>query len=260
MAKKSTAVTTTSENPLANLSAELQGLLAENADQGLENVGAEGFALPFLKLLQSLSPEVEEGEDSYVEGARPGLILDSVTREIFPAVEVIPVHIRSAVIEWAPRSQGGGFIAEYANREEAEDNVTPGNELKDTITYTVLYRPEGREHFGGAVLSMDSTKLKIARSWNTQLSMMKVPIEVNGEVQRVSPPIFMTRWLLSAAKQENAKGRFYNFAVRSLGLVEDTSTVETAQQIRASVEGRPLRGKNGDLPEPVVGEGADTSY
>lgn len=257
----SKAVTTTdSAGMLATLSDDLKSMLAENANQGLEDVGLEGFALPFIKLLQALSPEVQRGDDSYIDGAAPGHLYDSVTRELFDAIEVVPAHVRVATIEWAPRNQGGGFIAEYGSRDEAEEMVTPGNELKDTITYTVLYRPVGDLFWRSAMISFDSTKLKIARSWNTQLSMLKVPVEIDGEIQRVTPPIFMTRWVLGSARQENAKGKFYNFSIRSNGLVDDVSTVELAKQLREAASTMPVRGKDGDLEEPEIGEGGDDAF
>ena len=41
----------------------------------------EDVALPFLKLLGQLSPEVNKRDGKYVEGAQPGMILNTVTQE-----------------------------------------------------------------------------------------------------------------------------------------------------------------------------------
>ena len=249
---------------VAKLSGDLASILKQNAGAGLESIGAEGFALPFLKLIQSLSPERQKGEDQYIPGAEEGQIFDSVTRELFDGVqgvEVIPVHVRPLVIEWKPRAQGGGFVAEYATKQEAEEYATPGNELKDTITYTVLYRRAGtNEDFRPALLGMESTKLKVARNWNSQMNMLRVPVEINGEVQRVSPPIYMTAWRLTTVSQKNEKGKFFNYQITYSHLIEDSAVVETATKLREAVSERTLRGKDGDVEEPAVGEGADTSY
>lgn len=256
-------VTQTESGEIA-LSDELKAVLAESRGEGLEDMSSDDYALPFLKLLQGLSPEVDPQEDSYIDGARPGMIYNSVTRELYDGgegLEVIPVHIRSLVIEWAPRTEGGGFVAEYRNREEAQSFVTPGNELKDTITYTVLYRPYGTDReYQPALLGMESTKLKVARTWNSQLSMLKVPVEIDGELVRVKPDIYMTRWRLTSVRQENARGKFSNFAIQGLGLVEDTEVIEEAKKLRESVSNQELRSKNGDLEEPEIGEGGDTDF
>lgn len=263
--KESTAVSTeVFGGAVATLSDDLKAVLAQNAGAGLEEIGADGFALPFLKLVQSLSPERDEDSDQYIEGAKEGMLFDTVTRELFDGksgIEVIPVHIRQLVIEWTPRNQGGGFVAEYASREEAEEYVTPGNELRDTITYTVLYRPVGSDRdFQPALLGMESTKLKVARTWNSQLRMLKVPVEIDGELQRINPPSYMTVWRMTATKQENNKGKFFNFQIVFDSLVEDVSVVSNAEQLREAVSNRTLRGKDGDVEEPEVGEGGSDNF
>ena len=56
------------------------GALATNmfeadADKGSQNMTQEDLALPFLKVLGQLSPEVNKRDGKYVEGAEPGMIL-----------------------------------------------------------------------------------------------------------------------------------------------------------------------------------------
>ncbi len=50
----------------------------EDAQSGFNNMTQEDFALPFLKLLTSTSPEIGE-----MEGAMPGMVLNSVTNELY---------------------------------------------------------------------------------------------------------------------------------------------------------------------------------
>ena len=79
---------------------------AEDADQGLGNLGHEDLALPFLKILGQLSPEVNKRDGKYVQGAEPGMIYNSVTNELFDGekgVEVIPCHYKLEYIEWKDR-------------------------------------------------------------------------------------------------------------------------------------------------------------
>ena len=44
-------------------------MFAEDAGSGLENVTSEDMAIPRLKILQALSPEVNKNDGKYVEGA-----------------------------------------------------------------------------------------------------------------------------------------------------------------------------------------------
>ena len=54
-----------------------EGALAVNlfeadADKGTQNIKPEDLALPFLKVLMPLSPEVNKKGGKYVKGAEPG--------------------------------------------------------------------------------------------------------------------------------------------------------------------------------------------
>ena len=54
-----------------------------DANLGMENVVQDYLALPFLKILGQLSPEVNKRDGKYVEGASPGMIFNSVTGDLF---------------------------------------------------------------------------------------------------------------------------------------------------------------------------------
>ena len=60
--------------------------LEQDAGAGFDGMTTEDYALPFLRLLTSTSPEVGE-----VDGALPGMILNSVTGELFDGKKGIAV-------------------------------------------------------------------------------------------------------------------------------------------------------------------------
>ena len=79
--------------------------------QGVENLTHEDLALPFLKILGQLSPEVNKRDGKYVQGAEPGMIYNSVTGELFDGekgIEVVPCHYKLEYIEWQDRGEGSG--------------------------------------------------------------------------------------------------------------------------------------------------------
>ena len=47
----------------------------------------EDLALPFLKVLGQLSPECNKRDAKHVEGAEPGMIINTVTNEIYDGVK-----------------------------------------------------------------------------------------------------------------------------------------------------------------------------
>ena len=72
-----------------------EGALATNmfeadANMGAQNISQEDLALPFLKILGQLSPEVNKRDGKYVEGAEPGKIINTVTNELYDKLSVVP--------------------------------------------------------------------------------------------------------------------------------------------------------------------------
>jgi hypothetical protein len=50
---------------------------------GMEGTDKESFAIPFLKVIQKTSPEVDEADAAYNAKAKPGMLMNSVTGELF---------------------------------------------------------------------------------------------------------------------------------------------------------------------------------
>ena len=69
--------------------------LEADANMGMGNITQEDLALPFLKILGQLSPEVNKRDGKYVEGATPGMIYNTVTGDLFDGekgIQVIPCY------------------------------------------------------------------------------------------------------------------------------------------------------------------------
>ena len=81
-----------------------------DANMGMDKMTQEDLALPFLKILGQLSPEVNKRDGKYVEGAEPGMIYNSVTGEIFngdKGVNIIPCYYKLEYVEWRDRGKDG---------------------------------------------------------------------------------------------------------------------------------------------------------
>ena len=71
-------------------------------DEGFENVDSKSLALPFLKVLGQLSPQVTQGDSQFIADARPGMIYNTVTNELYNGAEginVIPCFYKLEYIE-----------------------------------------------------------------------------------------------------------------------------------------------------------------
>ena len=76
-------------------SVALTSMFEQDANTSFSNMGSEDFALPFLRVLGQLSPETNKRDAKYVEGAEPGMIFNTVTKQLYDGeegVSVIPCY------------------------------------------------------------------------------------------------------------------------------------------------------------------------
>ena len=63
------------------------------ADKGFEQMGAKDLALPFLKVLGQLSPQVTQGDPAFIPEARPGMIFNSVHKICLMGLKVLRLFL-----------------------------------------------------------------------------------------------------------------------------------------------------------------------
>jgi hypothetical protein len=228
--------TTTEEVSLTNNSSAvaLQGVdFAADAGMGMEGVDKDSFAIPFLAVLQGLSPQMER-----VEGARPGLIINTITDELFKEVLVIPCAYQRRYLRWKPRSEGGGYKGDY-NPIDVDSGKVPGatkgqdgritmegDELKDTRNHFVLAL-SSTGVWQPALLSLSSTQLKKSKRWMSRIQGVELR---TPEGRAYVPPSFSHIYRLKPIKEENSKGSWWGVDVE---LVEQVKDAELYQKARA---------------------------
>jgi hypothetical protein len=111
MAKKTTTTPPAAEVPATTKKMEvaLPFDYGTDAGAGTSDMSQQERGLPFLKILQPLSPEVM-GPQGKVEGAKPGQFINTGTGELLDSVTIVPACRVHAVQEWRPRKQGGGLV------------------------------------------------------------------------------------------------------------------------------------------------------
>jgi hypothetical protein len=62
---------------------ELDKLLEEDSGAGLENFTTEDMQIPFIRILQALSPQLNKQDPLYIKGAEQGDIFNTVSGEIY---------------------------------------------------------------------------------------------------------------------------------------------------------------------------------
>lgn len=211
---------------------------ASDAGLGVEGADKSSFAIPFLAILQGLSPQLET-----VDGAKPGLFINSITNEIFKEVLVIPCAFQRRFLRWAPRAEGGGYKGEYNPVDvetgkvadvstNAEGRLVIGNdELKDTRNHFVLMQQKSGG-WTGALLSLSSTQIKKSKRWMSLI----LGIEMRTAQGRAfNPPSFSHVYKLAAVKEENSKGSWWGLKVERVEAVGDAELYAKAKTFHQSV-------------------------
>jgi len=221
----------------------MASMYQEDAGAGYEEADKDSFAIPFIAILQALSPQVDESDGAYIEGAKQGMFLNTVTSEVFETLNIIPVHYNRTFTEWGLREEGGGFKGEHppeegidlqatATRDEKSRDVLPnGNQIVDSRNHYVLI--ETSNGWQPVMVSFTSTQVKKSRKWMTSMNQIKVD---DGTGRMFNPPMFANLYHMSTVKEKNDSGSWFNFKLERVGFVDDEAAYQLAKEFREQVK------------------------
>jgi hypothetical protein len=212
-----------------------------DAGRGMENMGQEDLALPFLKVLSGNDPVLDENET-----ARKGDIYNTVTGAIFKGkdgVRVIPCAYQRRFIQWAPRGSGTGApVAIYEPQDgrprterSPEDNKdyvvdSNGEYIEETHQHFVVLINEDGSH-ETALIAMKSTQLKKSRKWNSMMASRSM-MGLNGPF---TPPRFSHIYHLKTIQEENSKGSWHGWEMSVEGPIQDVLLYQRAKSFADSI-------------------------
>ena len=224
-----------------------------DAAKGLGKIGQEDLALPFLKILGQLSPEVNKRDGKYVEGAEPGMIFNSVSGELYDGVkgiDVIPAFYKLEYIEWKDRGDGPGApVAIYDSSSDImsktkpdanyKDRLPSGNYIEKTASHFVIITGDSPST---ALISMKSTQLKISRKWNSMMSGIKL----KGQNGLFTPASFSHIYRLKTTQMSNDKGTWFGWEVSKVGPITDQQLYQQAKSFSESISKGAVKAKHGE--------------
>ena len=225
----------------------------EDAAKGLGNIGQQDLALPFLKILGQLSPEVNKRDGKYVEGAEPGMIFNSVSGDLYDGakgIDVIPAFYKLEYVEWKDRGEGAGGPAavhdsssDIMSQTKADanykDRLPNGNYVEKTASHFVIITGDSPTT---ALISMKSTQLKISRKWNSMMSGIKL----KGKNGLFTPASFSHIYRLKTTQMSNDKGTWFGWDVSKVGPITDTSLYQQAKTFSDNISKGSVKAKHGE--------------
>jgi hypothetical protein len=210
----------------------------EGESSGFEGTSSETFKTPFLKILQALSPEIDEGNSKYIPGAKIGMFCNSATQQLYNKIEVVILKVEHSLIVWKPKR--GGFAGRY-NKSKEDEIVskrqgvkkwdTEGNEVDDTIELFCMNIKDPLDLF---ILSLSRTSFKHGRTFATRLRNLKA----NGKRIDAS---WAGIWEISLVKESNEEGSWFTIGStpkfqRFISKEEKEQYITPARKILESAE------------------------
>ena len=201
------------------VSTELPAHIKLGSGLGNENVQSDHLSVPRVKQLQKMSNEVDENHSDYMEGAKVGDFINTVTGENYgQEMLIVNVHFKEEFVAWKKREAGGGLLGSYPTREEAMQSIVDqgvseeDSEIIQTQTHSLLKVDEKTMEISDIPFLFDcaSSKLRVSREWNTQIT------KLGGDR-------FASLWKMSSVSTANRKGQaFMNISISNVGWLTET--------------------------------------
>jgi|TARA_R110000744_G_scaffold66407_3_gene135756 hypothetical protein len=218
-----------------------ESMFADDAGIGVSDLGAEDLAIPFLKVLQKMSDELDDLED-----ARAGDIYNTVTKNVTPGKQgilVINCAYNLQHIEWEPRGTGTGAPHAIYGPSDPVPATERGDDNKDYVVGgSGRYLERTAQHYvltidedgltQQALLPMKSTQFKKSKGWNSAMRSLKMK---DGSGNLFTPPRFSHVWKLETVPEENKNGSWHGWQISKDSVVQNPSVYAEAKLFAESI-------------------------
>lgn len=217
------------QRPSTAVSSINYGDLGPNA--GMEGADRDSFAIPFLTILQKMSPQLDRNAPEYIEDGEEGDILNTATQEVYDGKEgilVMPVDFKRSFTAWVIREKGGGFKGEYTpadpivlttKLDEKNRNILPDGQtqLVDTRLHGVILLKGDTPM--PALINMASTQIKKSKRWMTGMQELQ---------QADNLPTFAHVYRLTTIPERNDKGSWMGWQIERIDAAKEQEHVDAA--------------------------------
>ena len=277
----SKAVATKASNELTTN--QIPDFMKGMAGKGTESLSSDAIQPPRIKLMQAISPELEE-----YDGLKAGDWLNTVTGENYgPTVKIIPCYLTEAYFLFAPRVPGspGGLLARandgvHWNPANKDFEVTVDKKgRKVTWTTADTVAKSGLAAWGTSDPDDESSPPAATHAINCMLllaenvdegpmvlSFMRSGIKTGkkfaGNLKLSRVPSFGRIFELSSVNVDGPSGKYLEPRIKADGFVADEQLFKQAQDLYEAARDRGLAVDVGgeDVGESRGGDDSDANY
>ena len=212
-----------------------EDMFAQDAGIGVTDLGSEALAIPFFKILQKMSPELDD-----IESAKSGDIINTVTKDVIKGkggVRVVNCAYSLQYIEWEPRGTGTGAPHKIYTSSDTLPATERGADNKDYVGdgngrylertaqhYVLVLDEDGLTQ--QALMPMKATQFKKSKQWNSAMRALKMRDAKGG---MFIPPRFSHIWHLTTGAEENKNGSWHGWVISKEGQIEDPNLYAEAK-------------------------------
>lgn len=250
---------------------------AADAGGGMEGASQDSFAIPFLSVLQKGSPQVDEASGVAIEGARGGMLFETVSGKLISGKDgavLVPCAYRRVFLRWGAKDAQGGFKGEvspddiaqmradkkiiemdgrlYAPLEDGSVNEKKCDRFSDTRNHYCMLIDPDTGGYTPVLLSLTSTQIKKSKVLMSLLAGTKL---TNADGTYYTPPTFACKVRLTTVPESNDKGTWHGVKFEAAGFVDRADVYEAAKAFNKSVSKGAVSAGNYDdaAPAPAAG-------
>ena len=214
------AVVQESVGGLAVVSQEEFDIIGNDLGAGLENISMRDQVVPYIKVIQQLSPELNPRKPEYIEGVEIGDFVNSATGRVQKELRLIAVAYRWRNVEWKPLR--GGFVKDWGDDdailkaskrdEKTGELITPdGNVIQSQGTWFCL--DVSNDIPERIVVSLSKTQLKRSKEWMSKINGEKVPVKIASGIVLATPPIWYRSYKAVTQPESNDRGDWMGWKI-----------------------------------------------
>ena len=219
--------------------------LRGDAGKGAEEIKSDDVSTPILKILHQLSPECNERDPKYVEGAKPGMIYASGFGQLIDGnegLDVVIAHSQTRYPEWQERGDSASapvgthleIPADAVEERNGRYRLPNGNYVEKTAYFYALAMVD--KELKPAVIPMRSSNLTPARELNNLIKNLRFT-DSEGSF---NPAAYSAVYNLKTVGKNAGSKSWHVYKpsrVRNLdvGDTDDAAIYEVAQQLQKTV-------------------------
>ena len=246
--KKTTKTNAVATQESALPASALADRIAQDSGAGMEGADKDSFAIPFVRVLQQMSPQCTAGKTGYNPKAKAGMLYNTVTGELFDGeagIIFVPCAFQRRFIQWAPRgAEGSSYKGEWLP-EEVTEKLLAGEFQKGTDGRIYVDEPnpkksdyvaDTRNHFGlvlteqgpvQALLSLSSTQIKKSKQLMGILSSIRIGNQ--------TPPTWLSKIRITTVPESNSQGSWHGIRVEHAGFIDDPELYELGRKFHDAI-------------------------